>query len=564
MKTGRRDRNHRTIRHLKRYSEVLGVLIKFGFRDLLSPHHIRAVSGKNKKGAAAESRRHIRGYSHWERVRMALEELGPTYIKAGQILSNRPDLLPEELIAELRKLQRKVAPFPSHESRRIIEEEFGAPVEELLHSFEDEPLASASIAQVHRAVLNSGEDVVLKVQRPGIEETINTDIEILIRIAGIFQRLILKSSVLDTVGIIREIGRSLNREIDFINEANNIEKFAVNFKGTSNLVVPLVYRDLTSRKIVTMEYIDGTHVADLEILQEKNIDLKRIAFEGTQLVLEQIFEHGFFHADPHPGNLMVLDDGRICFLDFGMMGYILPKHRDYLSKIMMGIVQQDYEEITKTLMQFSMTDKIEEFDRLEYEVFVLVESYAHISLKDLNMGELLPRLISVLLNYDLRLPNEIFMLSKALITIEGVGRLINPDYDLVSHIEPFSKKLFKQRLKPDRIKQEMVSSAMDLHDLLVNLPEDTKRILAVMKSGRLKLDFDKEGLVTLFQKFGHISNRLTLSVIFASFVLGSALIFLANVPPLWRDYPLLGLGGLAGAGFTGIWLLIAIIRNNRT
>ncbi len=553
-------RNHKTLRHLNRYREVLSVLLKYGFQDLISSRQYRDMAARDKKSVAEEGKKHKHGYTHWERVRMALEELGPTYIKVGQIMSNRPDLLTEGLIRELEKLQRRVAPYPAKEARRIIEEDLGKPVGELYRTFDNEPIASASIAQVHRATLFSGEEVVVKVRRPRIEETINTDIEILIRIAGIFERLFLKSQALDPVAIIKEIGKSLNREINFVNEAMNIEKFAANFKGTPSLVVPAVYRDLTSRRVITMEYIDGTHVAELEILKSKSLDTKAIADEGTKLVLEQIFEHGFFHADPHPGNVMVLDDGRICFLDFGMMGYVLPKHRNYLSTIMMGIIQQDYENITRALVEFAGAERLDNLDDLEYEIFVLVESYAHLPLKDLNMGEVLPKIVSVILDYNLSLPAGIFMLSKAIITIEGVGRKLDPDYDMVSRIEPFAKQMIKRRLKPDRLKKEFVSAAVDLHDLLKSLPEDTKRIINVLKSGRIKIDFDQGGLFNLFRRFSTITNRLTLSIIFASFVMGAGLLFNANPPPMWRGYPILGLIGVAGAAVSGLWLLVAIIR----
>jgi ubiquinone biosynthesis protein len=553
----------KTRRHIHRYREIISIFLKYGFRDFITRGHIRGVPAGEKQKASKSGKINLKQYSHWERVRMALEELGPTFIKLGQIMSNRPDLLAPELILELEKLQTRVPPFPYDEAKKLIEAELGKPLRTVFARFDLEPVASASIAQAHKARLKSGEEVIVKVQRPNIEETINTDIEILKRLAGIFEHLILQAETLDAVNVIDEFGKSLNREIDFINEAMHIEKFAANFQEESSLVVPAVFRDYSSKRVLTMEFIDGTHVSELKRLHEKGIDTKKIADTGTRLVLEQIFEHGFFHADPHPGNVMVLDDERVCFLDFGMMGMILPKHRNYLSNIMVGIVNQDAGGITKSLIDFSRSENIENRENLEYEIFVLSEQYSHLPLKDINMGDLLPKMLSVILDYELRLPANIFMLTKALITIEGVGRRLDPEYDLMSHIEPFAKQLIRRRFKADRLKKDALSAAVRMRDLLADLPDDTKEIIKVLKSGKTKIDFERGGLQQVFRRLGNITNRLTLSIVFASLVIGSALMFNSMVPPLWRGIPVIGLAGLGGAVITGVLLFVTILRKNR-
>ena len=563
MKLFSRRQFLKTRRHLHRYREIIGIFLKYGFRDVITKSHIREIPAAEKQKASKSGKINLKQYSHWERIRMALEELGPTFIKLGQIMSNRPDLLSPELIWELEKLQTGVPPFPFEEAKKLIESELGKPMQSVFQRFDREPVASASVAQAHRARLKSGEEVIVKVQRPNIEETINTDIEILMRLAGIFERLILQAETLDAVSIIEEFGKSLNREIDFINEAMHIEKFAANFEGEKSLVVPAVFRECSTKRILTMEFIDGTHVSEMKKLREKRIDTKKTADIGTRLVLEQIFEHGFFHADPHPGNVMVLEDNRICFLDFGMMGMILPKHRNYLSNIMVGIVNQDAEAISKSLINFSRSGGIENREELEYEIFVLSEQYSHLPLKDINMGDLLPKMLSIILDYNLRLPANIFMLTKALITIEGVGRKLDPDYDLMSHIEPFANELIKRRFKPDRLKKDALTTAVKMRDLMSKLPEDTGEIIDVLKSGKTKIDFERSGLHQVFRRLGNITNRITLSIVFASLIIGSALTFNSMVPPLWRGMPLLGLAGLAGALLTGVLLFITILRNNR-
>lgn len=563
MKFGRKKRLYRTRRQLQRFREIIGVFLKYGFRDFVTRKHIREMRPGDKQKAVRRSTVNIQEYSYWERIRMALEELGPTFIKLGQIMSNRPDLLPVELLKELEKLQTRVPPFPFEDVKTILHEELDKPMRSIFRNFDEVPVASASIAQAHKARLSTGEEVIVKVQRPAIEEMINTDIEILTRLAGIFERLILKSEVLDTVSILEEFGKSLNREIDFLNEAMHIEKFAANFKGNKDIVVPGIFRQYTSKRVLTMEYIDGIHVLEMEKLESSGIDTKKVAETGTRLVLEQIFEHGFFHADPHPGNVMVLRDGKICFLDFGMMGMILPKHRNYLSNIMLGIVNQDAEGITKALIDFSRSDSVQNREGLEYEIFVLSESYSHLPLKDINMGDLLPKMLSVILDYDLRLPANIFMLTKALITIEGVGRKLDPDYDIVSHMEPFAKQLIKRRFKPERLKKDALSAAVQMRDLLKDLPEDTRQIIDVVKSGKTKIDFEQGGLHNFFRRLGNITNRITLSIVFASLIIGSALMLNSGVPPLWRGVPVLGLLGLGGAVLSGVLLFLTIVRNNK-
>ena len=291
--------------------------------------------------------------------------------------------------------------------------------------------------------------------------------------------------------------------------------------------------------------------------------MKRIARTGADLILTQIFEHGFFHADPHPGNVMVLDDGRICFLDFGMMGMILPKHRRHLSDIIIGIVNQDSRKLARSLIEFSRSESIPAPDRLEYEVFELVESYAHLPLKDINMGELIPKMLSIVFDHNLRLPPNMFMLSKALITIEGVGSRLDPDFNMMERVDPFARKLIMRRFSPERLGKSAYSSASDVLSILESLPEDTQEMIKVLKSGRLKLDFENTGLNPIFTQANRIVNRLTFSVIFAALIIGSALLLHARVPPLWHGLSLIGIAGFLPAAVMGFWLLVSVVRNNR-
>jgi ubiquinone biosynthesis protein len=550
-------------RHLNRSREIVTVFLKHGFSEVFTRRHIKQSNIKKIKDLSEAGAEKAAEYSHWARIRMVLEELGTTFIKFGQIMSNRPDLLPAELIVELEKLQTGVPPFPADEAIRMITEELGKAPDELFEEFDSIPVASASIAQAHRAVLKSGDEVIIKVQRPGIKDVIHTDIEIMMHLAGLIERLVLRSDVLDAVNVIREFGRSLDKELNFSNEAMNIRKFAENFKGNENLTVPAVYDEYSTSRVLTMEYVHGTHVLNLKEIEAKGVDMKRIANIGAELILEQVFEHGFFHADPHPGNVMVLDDGRICFLDFGMMGMILPQHRKHLSDIIIGIVNQDSHKLTRALIDFSRSESVPARERLEYEVFELVESYAHLPLKEINMGELIPKMLSIVFDYSLRLPPNIFMLSKALITIEGVGSRLDPDFNMMERVEPFARKLIMMRFSPKRLGKSAYSSASDILSLIEGLPEDTQEVVKVLKSGRLRLDFENTGLDPIFTQANRIVNRLAFSIIFASLIIGSALLLHARVPPLWNGLSLIGIAGFFSAAVMGFWLLASVVRNSR-
>ncbi|AZR74240.1 2-polyprenylphenol 6-hydroxylase [Anoxybacter fermentans] len=552
---------NRTYPHIKRYREIITVLVKHGFGDLITKTNLEKYIDFGKKLLPGKRNAHIVSLSRWERIRMVLEELGPTFIKFGQIMSNRPDLLPQELLVELEKLQDSVPPFSEEDARQLIEEELGKPISNLFKEFISTPIASASIAQVHKAVLMSGEEVVLKVQRPGIEEIIEVDLEIMFHLATLMEKHIQGMDVLNPVGIIKEFERSIRKEIDFTIEATHIERFGRNFQEDTTIYVPKVYRNYTTRKILTMEFIDGIKVSNINAVLESGNDPKIIANRGADLILKQIFEHGFFHADPHPGNILVLNNNIICFIDFGMMGFLLPKHREYLGNIIIGVVNRDTKRITKTLLQFSRNNRIEDIEGLEYQIFELVEQYSYLPLKDINMGELLNKIIKIILAYKLKIPPDIYLLSKALVTIEGVGRKLDPDFDMVKHVEPFAKKLLKERLSPRKLTKDIYLSATEFGLLFHDLPSEIREIIEQIKYGQVKIEH--KGLEPMLKKHDQISNRIAFAIVLASLIIGSSLIVLSEIPPKWNGIPIIGIVGFLGAGIMGFWLLISILRHGK-
>lgn len=553
----------RAYRHINRYREIVTVLVRHGFGDLITGANIEKYVDFGRKLFPGKREGEVVSLSRWERIRMVLEELGPTSIKFGQIMSNRPDLVPQGLIVELKKLQSAVPPFPEQEAKKLVEEELGKPIVELFSHYTITPIASASIAQVHRAVLKNGKEVAVKVQRPGIEQIIETDIEIMFHLAALMEKYVEEIKLFNPVAVVAEFERSIKRELDFDIEAAAIERFGRNFQTDRTIYVPTVYRDYSTSKVLTMELMEGVKAASVEGLMAAGLDPKLLASRGADLVLKQIFEHGFFHADPHPGNLMALPGNIVCFLDYGMMGGVSMRDREYLSRIFTGVVNQDAARITRTLLQLSGNQHLKDAGKLEYEIHALLQQYSYRRLKSINIGVMLSQLISLIISFRLKAPPNFYLLTKAIITIEGVGRMLDPDFDMINHTKPFAKKLLKERINPLKLAKDLYLSAIDLSALLRDIPSDIREILTQIEEGKIRLAFEHKGLESMQETLNQISNRIAFAIVLAALVMSSALVVLAGIPPQWRGIPLIGIVGFLGAGVMGFWLLISILRHGK-
>lgn len=554
MAKAHRQYHWKTQRHLNRYREIISVLLKYGFGDILQHPKVLVRPGNLIRNLKI---------SRWERIRRVVEELGITFIKLGQLLSNRPDLLPPELIEELEKLQSEVPPFPTSEAIQLIEKEYGVPIEKRFLEFSPTPIAAASIAQVHTAILPTGEVVVVKVQRPGLEEIIRTDLEIMRTFAHIIQGLFLKSEAINPLAIIDEFGRSLEREIDFWVEAAHMERFATIFAENPHVYVPKIYKEYTTRRILVMERMQGIRITDIPTLLAAGNYPKRIARFGAEIVLEMVFRHGFFHADPHPGNMLVLEKDRICFLDFGMMGVILPRHREILNEIMVAMIDRDERRMARGLLELASRKTIPNLAQLEYDLYELLELYGNRPLKDIRLGELIQKLLRLILFYHIPLPQGFFLLSKALITIEGVGLQLDPEFNLLLQMEPIVRKMFRMEFSPESVWQEVRRQSLQVFSLLKNWPFDLKEILEKVKEGRLVLELDSKNLIPILREWDIISNRLSFSIVLAALVVGSSIVINARVPPLWGDLSVIGIVGFLVAGVIGFWLILSILRKQR-
>ncbi|MBW2620251.1 MAG: AarF/ABC1/UbiB kinase family protein [Deltaproteobacteria bacterium] len=553
----------RTYRHLARYRQILTVFFKYGFGDLVELLKIEQYIEIGLQLISKNRRSRLEKLSRAERVRMACEELGPTYIKLGQILSTRPDLVPVDFIKELSKLQDSVPSSPFSEVSKIIESELGGPPEDIFDFFEKTPLASASIGQVYRATLKDGEEVAVKVQRPGIKKIIEVDLEIMLHLATLMEHHIEEMSLYQPVKIVEEFARTLEKEIDYTIEATNMERIASNFLNDLTIYVPKVFRDTTTESILTTELVEGIKVSDIDRLEEAGLDRKLITVRGADIVLKQIIKHGFFHADPHPGNIFVLPDNVICLLDFGMTGSVDRRTREDFIDLAESVVNRNESRATQVLLRLTYWDEDPDIRLLEKDVADFMGRHLHKPLKDIKIGKLLNNLLELAFRHRLRIPPDIFLMLKAFSTIEGVGLMLDPDFDMIKQAAPFIKEVKLARLSPQRITGDIFRLAIGMFQFAENFPKDMLSITRLIKQQKLSLNLEYKGLDKMLSTYDQISNRISFSIIIAALIIGSALVIMSKVPPLFYDISLIGIVGFLAAAIMGIWLLVAILRKGR-
>jgi len=553
----------RTYRHLARYRQILAVFFKYGFGDLIELLKIEQYIEIGLQLISKNRRSRLEKLSRAERVRMACEELGPTYIKLGQILSTRPDLVPVDFIKELSKLQDNVPSSPFSEVSKIIESELGAPPEDIFDSFAKAPIASASIGQVYRATLKDGEEVAVKVQRPGIKKIIEVDLEIMLHLATLMERHIEEMSLYQPVKIVGEFARTLEKEIDYTIEATNMERIARNFLNDLTIYVPKVFRDTTTESILTTEFVEGIKVSEIYRLEKAGLDRKLITVRGADIVLKQIIKHGFFHADPHPGNIFVLPDNVVCLLDFGMTGSVDRRTREDFVDLAESVVNRNESRATQVLLELTSWDEDPDIRLLEKDVADFMGLHLYKPLKDIKIGKLLHNLLELAFQHRLRIPPDIFLMLKAFSAVEGVGHMLDPDFDMIKQAAPFIKEVKLARLSPQRITGDIFRLAIELFQFVQNFPKDILSITRLIKQQKLSLNLEYKGLDKMLSTYDQISNRISFSIIIAALIIGSALIVMSKVPPLFYDISLLGIVGFLAAAVMGIWLLVAIVRKGR-
>ena len=553
----------RTYRNLNRYRQILGVLIKYGFGDLVETLNIEQYIEIGLQMISKKRRGPVEKLSRAERVRMAFEELGPTYIKLGQILSTRPDLVQIDFIHELAKLQDEVPSFPFKDARQIVETELREPLENIFATFEETPLASASIGQVHRARYLDGEDVAVKIQRPGIRRLIDIDLEIMLHLATLAENHIEELSFHQPIKIVEEFAKTLERELDYTIEATNMERVSREFLHDAAVYIPKVYRETTTTRVLTTELVQGIKVSKLDRLDREGYDRKKITERGARICLSQIFDHGFFHADPHPGNIFVLPGNVVCLLDFGMVGNIDRNTREDFVELVDSIVRSDESRAAQCLLKITSWDEEPDMRDFEKDVSEFIGQHLYKPLKEIELAKLLQHLLELSARHRLRIYPDIFLMMKALSTVEGVALMLDPDFDMLQHAEPFIKKIKLQRFSPKRLESDLLALTSQMFTFLKAFPKDLLEITRLIRQRKLSFSHELQGLDHMLSTHDQISNRISFSIIIAALIIGSALIVISKTPPLFYGISLIGIIGFLAAAIMGIWLLVAILKKGR-
>lgn len=553
----------RTYRHLNRYRQILTVFFKYGFGDLVDLLKIDQYIEIGLQMISRHRRERLERMTRAERVRLAMEELGPTYIKLGQVLSTRPDLIPVDFINELSKLQDEVPPFPFEEVRRIITHELGAPPDSLFEQFAESPEASASIGQVHWAVLKEGDQVAVKVQRPGIKRTIEVDLEIMLHLATLMERHIEEIAFYRPVRIVEEFAKTLEREIDYTFEASNMERVAGYFLGDMTVYIPKLYREFTTPKVLTAEYIDGIKISEIHQLDAAGLDRREITRRGAHILLRQVFEIGFFHGDPHPGNLFVLPDNVICLLDFGMVGSVDRQTREDFVDLVDAVVHRHESRTAQVLLKLTTWDEKPDMRGFEKDVADFMGRHLYRPLEEIHFGRLLQHLLELASHNRLLIPPDIFLMMKTLAAVEGVARRLDPAFDIFATAAPFIKQVKLARFHPRRLADDLLRTGTDLLEFVQLFPAEILDITRKIRQQKFVLSVELKGLKTMLETHDQISNRVSFSIIIAGLIIGSSIIVVSGVPPLFRGISLLGIIVFITGAIMGLWLLIAIIKKGR-
>lgn len=551
-----------TYRHFSRYRQIITVLFKYGFEEILGAFKVDKYLEVILQMLSSRRKELLTRHSRFERARMALEELGPTFIKLGQALSMRPDFVSVEFIDELVKLQDAVPPFSYSEIKDIIRNEFNAKIEDVFDNFEKIPIASASIGQVHKARLKDGREVAVKVQRPGLDKLVNVDLGIMFHLADMIENNIEEIAFIRPVKIFEEFARIIAKELDYTIEADHMERFARSFADDPSLHIPKVYRQFTTRRILTMEYIDGIKVSDITSLDRAGTDKQLITQRGANLILKQIFNNGFFHSDPHSGNIFILPGNVIALLDFGQAGTVDQKSREDFVDLIDHVVQKNAFGATRQLLKITFWDKKPDTRLLEREVAAFIDKHLYKTLKDLNINELVHDLLHMVTNHQLQIPPDIFLMMKALATIEGIARKLDPDFDMIAQATPFIRQIKLDRVKPQRIADDLYSLTGDLIQFIKHFPGDMMEISRLIREQKLYLKMDDKSMEQLRLTQNRIGNRIAMSIILAALIIGSAVVIYAKTPPTIAGVSFFGLMGYIISIIIGCWIVWSIIKKD--
>lgn len=494
--------------------QIISIIIRHGMNEVASHsfmgHYIRRSRIRKQKPV----------YTTQERLRLTIEDLGPTYIKFGQILADRPDVISERFRAELKKLQSKAVPFSDDVAISLIEDELNASIDDVFSEFNRECIASASIGQVYKAKLKNGKDVVIKIRRPNIDQKIKLDLYLMRYLAAKTAKEYPEMAAINIVGVVDEFGESILKELDYYNEAGNIMRFQEIFKNSTTVYIPLVYMEYTTKRLIVMECINGITPDDPEVLREEGLDTDQIAINGADALLTMILREGFFHADPHAGNMFIMPNNVIAFIDFGMVGVLRPLDMDFLANISMGFVKRDEVIIADALIKLCGVRFFEKRDELIFRLQQMTRQYGHVPIEKMDYAKMIQECINLITKFGLQIPSGIFMLAKSLATIQKVAEKLNPDIPFTKLIIPYAKDIVVKKYSPQKMAGELYQTLKNYANLFTTLPTDISEILYRVKQGEIKHNVSFQDSEQMRHSVRNFSFRLAYSIILVGLLLG--------------------------------------------
>jgi len=549
--------------YIKRYRQIMRVLLRYGFEDLVSYMEEKRRFVWLKKLIPKSTYDHALHLTKWQKMRLVCEELGPTFVKFGQLMSNRPDILPADLIKELEKLQDNVPPLQGQIASQVVEQELKKKTGELFEWFEPEAFASASMAQVHRAILKTGEKVVVKIQRPEIQHTIEQDIKVMLYVAEIFNTRIPSLKNFDPIGLVKNFEISIMKELDFIHESINVQRFHNNFlldeTDKGYIHSPKVYREFTTSKVLTLEYIDGIKITDLEKLQSSGLDKKLIAKRLATSYFKQVFNYGFFHADPHPGNLFILPNNIICYIDYGMMGSIMTNDIEQFGNLFLAVTKKDVRKIIRSIQQLSDNPIVRNFRELETDLNEFVQNYSIESVHENELSTVLLELKDIIVKHGLKVPTHFFLIARSMVTVEGVIHQLDPELDLSKMARPYFVRTVAKHYNPVQFVKRVFNSVYEIGMYMEDFPRDIKNAIRKINTGEIKVDLRHKGIDPLVHTFNRVGKQIISAVIMAALIIGSSMMVVYHVTPLWGTTSFFGILGFTISGL----IALSMVRDLR-
>ncbi|WML38835.1 AarF/ABC1/UbiB kinase family protein [Neobacillus sp. OS1-2] len=554
------------IRHIQRYRDIVYAFTKYGFGFIINEMGLTELLAVPKK-VFAEGNKTLRHKTTGERIRLFLEELGPTFVKMGQIASTRPDMIPADMIQELVKLQDQVQLFPFKEVERIIEHEFAESMETLFAAFSEQPLAAASIGQVHYAELHTGERVAVKIQRPNIRKIIETDLEILQDLARLAEAKLNWAERYQIRDIVAELAQSIRLELDYEIEGRNAEKIARQFSTNPDVRIPKIYWENTTPKVLTMEYLEGVKLNEVEKLHKEGYESKILAERVVNAVFQQILIDGFFHGDPHPGNILALPGNAIAFMDFGIIGQLTPEMKQYVSSFVIAMMNQNTDEVVRTITNMGLVPDEVNHRKLRADVDMLREKYSRVPFSEMSLGRAVNDLFSVAFRHRIRIPTDLTILGKTLLTMEGMVEKLNPELSIIKIAKPFGRRLIKERFHPKNVAEKVRMQFSEYEEIFTEMPQTLKDITTIMKKGKMKIEITTPELDLFLKKVNRISNRMSFSIVLLAFsiimagvIIGASLS--GQTSTMLTKIPAIEIGFVIATTMF-LWLLYSIFKSGR-